>query len=165
MEDAKKIITAKFYNSERTQIMVDYIDGNDEEQEYVIPADPDHPLFQQLTKTIPVDELHENTWAYIKEQQTALEQTIMMIAKREGQIYDVGTPNPKLYKEVARIISQPFDSEEHKELLFVMKLEIFDLEEVKSCKERTLKSELRKAETPIDVLMAACKIIKHAQSD
>lgn len=165
MEDAKKLVNAHFFNNERNQVRVYYINEDDQEVEYVIPADPDHSLFQQLLETFTMDDIHENTWAYIKDQQTAFEQSIMTIAKREGQIYDVGTPNPKLYKEVARIVSQPFDPEKDKELLFVMKLEIFDLEEVKSCKERTLKSELRKAETPIDVLIATCNIIKHGQSD
>lgn len=163
MENAKKFINAYFFNSERTQVRVFYIDENDQELEYVVPADPDHSLFQKLLETYSMDDLHENTWAYIKEQQNAFDQHIMAIAKRQGQIYDVGTPNPKLYKEVARIVSQPFDPEKDKELLFVMKLEIFDLDVVKKCKERSLKSELRKAETPIDVVMATCKIIKHSQ--
>lgn len=165
MEDAKHLITAKFFNSERTQVMVDYIDGSDEQQEYVVPADPDHPLFQQVLKSFSMDDLHENTWAYIKDQQTALEKAIMEIAKRNGQIYDTGSANPKLYKEVARIISEPFDPEKDKELLFIMKLEIFDLDTIKECKDRVLKSALRKAETPLDVLMAACNIIRTSQAN
>lgn len=161
MEDAKKLINAYFYNSERDQVLVNYIDENDKQLEYTVPVDPDHPLFQQVLQTFSMDDLHENTWVYIKEKSLAFETTVMQIAKRNGQIYDVGTANPKLYKEIARIVSLPFDPEADKELLFVMKLEIFDLEVIKNCKDRALKSELRKAETPIDVLQATLNIIKN----
>jgi len=161
MEDAKKLINAHFINSERTQVSVDYINQEDEQLSYTVPVDPDHPLFQQVLETFSMDDLHENTWVYIKDQSVAFEQTVMQIAKRNGQIYDVGTANPKLYKEIARIVSLPFDPEADKELLFVMKLEIFDLEVIKNCKDRALKSELRKAETPIDVLQATLNIIKN----
>ena len=163
MDDAKKLIKAKYYNSERTQIMVDYLNENDDPINVVVPADPDNSLFKKLMTFTTLDDIHENTWSYIKEQQIGLENAIMNIAKRNGQIYDVGSANPKLYKEVARIISTPFDPEADKELLFVMKLEIFDLEEVKKCKDRTLKSALRKAETPVDAILATCNIIKSGQ--
>ena len=163
MDDAKKLIKAKYYNSERTQIMVDYLNENDDPINVVVPADPDNSLFKKLMTFTTLDDIHENTWSYIKEQQIGLENAIMNIAKRNGQIYDVGSANPKLYKEVARIISTPFDPEADKELLFVMKLEIFDLDEVKKCKDRTLKSALRKAETPVDAILATCNIIKSGQ--
>ena len=118
MEDAKKLINAYFYNSERDQVLVNYIDENDKQLEYTVPVDPDHPLFQQVLQTFSMDDLHENTWVYIKEKSLAFETTVMQIAKRNGQIYDVGTANPKLYKEIARIVSLPFDPEADKELLF-----------------------------------------------
>ena len=164
MDDAKKLIKAKYYNSERTQIMVDYLNENDDPINVVVPADPDNSLFKKLMTFTTLDDIHENTWSYIKEQQIGLENAIMNIAKRNGQIYDVGSANPKLYKEVARIISTPFDPEADKELLFVMKLEIFDLEEVKKCKDRTLKSALRKSESPLDAILATCNIIKSVQA-
>ena len=52
-----------------------------------------------------------------------------------------------------------FDPEntEHKETLFKLKLKMFEQEEVKSSKKRTPKTDIRKAETPIEAIKAYCK--------
>ena len=52
-----------------------------------------------------------------------------------------------------------FDPEnnDHKEVLFKLKLKMFEQEEVKSSRKRTAKTEIRKAETPAEAIKAYAK--------
>ena len=52
-----------------------------------------------------------------------------------------------------------FDPEnnDHKEVLFKLKLKMFEQEEVKSSRKRTAKTEIRKANTPVEAIKAYAK--------
>ena len=63
-----------------------------------------------------------------------------------------------IMKNLPMLIFNPFDSEKYTESLFNLKLSVFELDFVKQSKKRKLKSEIRKAETPLQILNATMKI-------
>jgi response regulator of citrate/malate metabolism len=54
-----------------------------------------------------------------------------------------------------------FDAEnaEHKEVLFKLKLKIFEQESVKNSKKRKAKTEIRKAENPVEAIRAYATLL------
>jgi hypothetical protein len=53
-----------------------------------------------------------------------------------------------------------FDPDKDKEKLFMFKLTLFEIEDIKNSKNRELKSQLRKAKNLIDAAEIAIKIVK-----
>ena len=49
------------------------------------------------------------------------------------------------------------EDEKQKELLFQLKLKMFDMKHVQDSKKKTSKTSLRKAQTPLDALVAYSK--------
>ena len=62
--------------------------------------------------------------------------------------------------KIKDVIDYIFDSKDtaDKEVLFKMKLNLFEKESIKNCKDRKLKAAVRKGATPLDVLIATAKI-------
>lgn len=54
-----------------------------------------------------------------------------------------------------------FDAEnaDHKEVLFKLKLKIFEQESVKNSKKRKAKTEIRKAKTPVEAIRAYATLL------
>ena len=59
-----------------------------------------------------------------------------------------------------KMLFETTDSGESKNTLFVFKLKLFELDFVKNCKNRKMKSELRKAENIRQALKAAIDIFE-----
>ena len=79
----------------------------------------------------------------------------------ENNLYGHGSDSSKNSEEKQGSLDLLFDFDpentEHKETLFKLKLKMFEQEEVKSSKKRTPKTDIRKAETPIEAIAAYCK--------
>ena len=92
-----------------------------------------------------LDDIHENTYQWINEQQNALKDIAIAKAKKDGLVFDIdGAMNSNIYRAVVRALFQEFDPIEHKEQLFLLKLEMFEQDIIKNCKDRELKRKLRK---------------------
>ena len=69
---------------------------------------------------------------------------IIKIAKERGLIYDIDSINSDVYKSLVEFTFSPF-KEEDKEKLFMLKLQLFELEPIKNSSDRAAKAAMRKA--------------------
>ena len=122
----------------------------------------EHPYITKLFDLTDLDEMHENTWKRIKQEQKMWREFAIKIAKDDGLIIDPiayyhnDTQSAKLdtkfFGQTLQLLFEDFDEEKQKEDLFIIKLAAFELDMVKSSNNRELKTKLRKAKTPLEVL-------------
>ena len=156
-----KFIEARFTNNERDTIAAIFED-NGRQFEMIVPADDNDATYQEILKNCSIDYIHENTFKYIKDQEKAVTDALLQIAKERDWFYDIdGSEVSNIYKAIVKSI---FTSEESKEKLFLLKLELFETEFVKSCKDKNLKSRLRKSQTTLDAIKTAIEIYENLYS-
>lgn len=156
---------ARYTNSDYTTIEVLYIvEDKDHPQGKVakiwtLPADENDGQFQKLLEYYSADQLLEMTYIYNKDSRAAFEQEVMSIARQDGilnKALDIASSNVVDDVVVDKIIDLVFlenlPEDELKELIFKTKLKLFEVNMVKSSKNRSLKSKLRKAKTLKEVL-------------
>lgn len=149
-----ELISARFTNSEKTIIEAVYNDKSDDNNPFafIIEAKEDDVNYQNLLKDISEDQLHESTYKHITEERKTFEKAVINIAIKEGIIEDTRKQNDL---EVLIKCIKMHGSD--KEFLFKLKLAIFDLDQIKENNNRSLKAQLRKAETVAGVLEAFSK--------
>lgn len=155
-------VTAYFTNDERLTIQSYWTDEQTGDYiEYVIEVKEGDADYENLLEHITIDELHENTYQNIKASEEAIKEQVIAIAKERGWIYDISTDNnTEIYKAIANLLFREFDAEKHKETLFFTKLELFEQDGVKKCKDKNLKKQLRKAPDIVTCIELACKIFR-----
>lgn len=153
-------LTAHFVNNERTVVEVFWVtpDGKETREEYIEANDDD--TWKNLLKHVTIDELHENTYKHIREQNDLFEEQVIAIAKERGMIYDVDEVNTEIYKVIGSAIFAPFDPEKDKEKLFMFKLQLFEIESIKNSKDKELKALLRKSKNVIEATKIAIQIVE-----
>jgi hypothetical protein len=159
MVENHKFITAYFTNSERT--VVESLWENDELgtiRTFELTAEEDNPHWIELLKHITIDELHERTYKFIRERNEDYEEEVIRIAKERNLIYDVDTINSNVSVAIAKTLFKDFDAENDKEALFMFKLGLFEVPQIKEAKNKELKAKLRKANTIVEALYIACEI-------
>lgn len=155
-----KFVRAHFSNNERTIVESFWTDGKDERVEYIEAKEGDHN-WENLLTHISLDDLHDSTFKYIKETQKAFENQAIQIAKDQGILQNF--QDKSLINET--IINSLFgkdDDGDSKNNLFVFKLKLFELDFVKECKKRKLKSDLRKAENIRQAIKVAIDIFEQS---
>ena len=161
MIDGHDFLTAHFTNNERTIVESLWVDPKTNEiREYTLQAVEGNEDWEALLKHIDIDTLHENTYKYIREQNQQFEDQVIRVAKERGMIYDIDSINTDLYKAIIQYLFKPFNSEEDKEKLFMIKLQLFEVEEIKNNKNKDLKAKLRKSTTPLDAIKTAIEIVE-----
>jgi len=63
-----------------------------------------------------------------------------------------------IYETLISLLFKPFDEKEDKEKLFMTKLKLFEVDQIKKSSNRALKAELRKAPTIIDAIKIGLQI-------
>lgn len=148
-----EFIDAYFINEDRTDIEIlrKNVDGD------IVPevaiAKEDDILYQGLLKNgITLDTLHERTYEKIKHIKKSQIKFAEKIAKKE---------NSEIFTEKADLSMDwfftKFDNKDV-EKLFKFKLQSFEYDFVKNSKNRKLKSNIRKAQTPLEVLTNVIEI-------
>lgn len=153
-----EFLTAHFTNNERTIVEAYWTtpDGKETRVEYIEAKEGD-VNWDILLKHIDIDSLHENTYQHIKQQNQAFEETVIKYGKERGLLYS-GEVSMELYETLISLIFKPFDKEEDKEKLFLTKLKLFEVDQIKKSKNRILKAELRKALTIVDAIKIGLQI-------
>ena len=153
-------LTAHFCNNERTTVESYWVtpDGKETRVEYIEAKEGD-PNWENLLTHTNIDALHEATYKHIKNTQKAFEDEAIQIAKDQGILQDF--QDKKVINDIMmKMLFETTDSGESKNTLFVFKLKLFELDFVKNCKTRELKSSLRKAENIRQALKAAIDIFE-----
>ena len=151
-------VNARFSNDQRTIVKSFWTDGNETQEQTIEAKDGDANWIDLLTH-ISIDQLHENTYAYIKATQRAFEATALQIARNKGILKDY-KDKTVINDVMMEILFNKDDSSESKNTLFVFKLKLFELDFIKNCKTRKLKSYLRKAQNIRQALKTAIDIFE-----
>jgi len=144
-----KIIEAYFANSENNTVEVIYEDGKKAINHY-LPVDYNNQDFKDLIAEYSTDKIAEATISRNRR-----------YAQQLSDIVDAGMKAKAIQKnrvsseEIVRSILN-FDPKDPKckEILFTIKVEIFETEKVKGSKDKEKKSALRTAKTPLELLIA-----------
>ena len=76
---------AYFYDHNRTTINCELIDvETDQIIQYTIPNDPDNSEYKKLIDSYSIDDIHAQTFKYIRNSQTELKRVAIEVAKRNG---------------------------------------------------------------------------------
>ena len=158
-----EFLYAHFSNNERTIVESYWVtpDGKETRVEHIEAKEGD-PNWENLLTHIDIDTLHEATFKHIKDQNKAFEETVMKIAKDQGITTSIEEiPNLELLSWFCKLlfVNEP-DAEESKETLFNLKLKLFEMDFVKDCQKRTLKTKLRKAQNLRETFSVALEIFK-----
>ena len=153
------LLTAHFSNNERTTVEIYWCDdkGEDIQVEYTEAKEGD-AAWEELLTHITIDQLHENTYKHIREQNDAFEKQVIEVANKRGLVYDTNTDRGAALKVAADTLFREHSEAELKEYLFTYKLNLFENEVIKNSKDRTGKAAIRKATTIVEATMAACAL-------
>lgn len=160
-------VSAYFSNQDRTTIMSFWEDPENPGSlvEIVVEANEKDPSYIDLLEHITVDEIHSNTWEYVKESEQAFKDQVIHIAKEKGWLVNIDDGgNNDILKAYIDLIFDPYDEAKSKDQLFYLKLQLFEKEAVKSCKDKDLKKTLRRASTPLEAVRAAIDILDANQA-
>lgn len=162
-EFSGKIIEAYFSNNEKDTICIMWNNdagGKETLEEFYIKADPDNHYFKALLKEIPLEEIEEHT----QKRAVVYMEEIKRLAKRwsfsEAKDIDPKSIDKVVSTRIVNLICN-FDKDDkvQQELMFRLKLRLFEKDAVKDSKNVDGKSMIRKAEEPIEVLMAYAETI------
>jgi len=158
-----EIHTAHFTNNERTDIEVllvaeESTDDNLVMISYSVEAKEGDADYEWLISKIDIDQIHENTFNKFRRENEEFRETIIATGKEMGLIFDNNGVNSNLYEALVDTLFEPFVEEDMKEKLFIMKLKLFEVEAIKSSKDRELKAKLRKSKDFLSAIKYATMI-------
>mgnify|MGYP001193497356 FL=1 len=156
-----KFVSAHFTDNARTTVEVEWIAPDGKTRVEYIMAEEDNVNWKNLLEHISIDELHEATYKYIKNSQKAFEIQAIQIAKDQGVLQDFQDKNV-ISEAIIKTLFEKEEDGDSKNTLFVFKLKLFELEFIKKCETRKLKSDLRKAKNIREALNVAIKIFEES---
>ena len=154
-----EFVRAYFSNNERTTVESFWTDGNVERVEYIEAKEGD-PNWENLLTHIDIDALHEATYQHIKEQNAVFEESVIKLAKERGLLYDIDELSTDTYKLLSNMLFKKFNKEEDKEKLFLYKLSLFEVPEIKESKSSVKKKKLRQAKNILEATKIAISIVE-----
>jgi len=143
---------------EATWMRNDVPEGTSPYMQVSVRADLENENYVTLLNTFTTDEISTMTDQYSKLQAEDFKAFVKEMALSYGLVYD---PNAERDVKVHSIdhIFEPPAGDDGTDLLFNIKLKIFDLKEVIESDNEDLKKELREADTPLKALYVAGKFL------
>ena len=144
------IIEAIFIDEEATGIRITFQNDEGTTLQEVCTVDPSIPMYQDLMKLTNLEEIDEDTIEHTKNR---IEEWKQFEAFKENfnappqpliQIDDSAWNLDSLLDTITTSFT--------KEDLFTLKLKVFESDTVKNSKDRDMRSRIRKASTPLEVL-------------
>lgn len=163
MIEGHKLIHAHFSNNERTTVEIHWQFDDDEKQETQIrveycEADESDEVYNWLLTQMSIDDLHEATALHIREQDAIYREAVIEIAKSDGLLHNQKDGVVNTAQLITDILFN-FDEDKQKELLFQIKLRVFEMEAVKNAEKPAVKTKIRKAKTVLEVVNEVSKLI------
>lgn len=154
-----KFTNAIFSSSKKDLIRAIWYDENLKTyQEISIKTDLNDNMYKKLLETFTTDEISTMTDQKHKNQAASFELVVKDIAKKYGLIYDPAVSNPQDKLTIDHLFTPTNDSV-GTDLLFNLKVKIFDLPQVSSSTNSELKKRLRETKTPLEALYVAGKFL------
>lgn len=158
-----EIQTAHFVNNERTEIEVLFFaeDSTDDDIKlvpYNIEAKDGDADYEWLTSKIDIDQIHENTFNKFRSENEVFRELIVRTGK-EMELIVADKLQGNMHEALIDALFEPYDEDEMKESLFLLKLKVFEMDAIKSSKDRETKAKLRKAKKFVDVIKYTTQIV------
>ena len=147
-----KIIEAYYTNADNDSVEVIYKEGKRAINHY-LPMDMEHPDVKDLLDEYPLTKIADSTVARNKEAIKQLNRVVE--AKVKQKVEDKPMQN---FDSVMNFIIN-YDAKKQAEDLFSLKLKIFEKDIVKDFSDNDIKTKIRQAKTPLDVLLAYRDIV------
>ena len=148
-----KIIEAYYTDANNTTVEVIYKEGEKAINHY-LSTDMSHPDFKDLIKEYPVTKIADTTISRNKEAYRQLNRVVE--AKLKQKVEDKPMQN---FDSVMEFVVN-YDPKKQAEQLFSLKLKIFEKDVVKDSNNNDIKTVIRQAKTPLDVLLAYREILE-----
>jgi hypothetical protein len=164
-----ELVSAEYTNSEYNSIRAfwrdpentEAEDGSELFTESVIEVNDDSFQYKELLELTSLDTIMQDTYVNNQKRVTAFENMVVPIAKERGLVYDLDQGiDSNIYKAIVKALFSEFDPVSQKEQLFMLKMELFNVDFIKEVKDRALKKELRQAPDLMSTVEAACKIYR-----
>jgi len=149
-----KIIEAYYTNPDNTSIEVIYEEGKRAINHY-LAVDTSHPDFKDLVNEYPLSKIADST---VQRNKNAMGQLNRIVdAKIKQKIEDKPMQS---FDSVMEFVLN-YDPKKQAEDLFSLKLKIFEKDIVKDFPDSEVKTRIRQAKTPLEVLFAYKEIIEN----
>ena len=159
-----KLIEAYFSNNEKDTICAvfntDTPDGP-RATDFYINVDPNEYYYQELLKEMTIEEIEAHTQKRLETYTENLKKLVKRWADGDIKEWDPKHID-KVCNERINNFFFKFDKDDKmmQEMMFRMKLRIFELDEVKDAKNKDAeKSDIRKAEDPLDVMLSYATVV------
>jgi len=150
---------AVFANGQKNTILALWKDNETlTTEEIVIKPNLENHIYCKLLEQFTVDEISTMTDQRNKINRNAFEQLVKKMAIDNGLLYNESAATEQ-NKITIDFIFTPMEGDAGSDLLFDIKLKIFDLPEVINSSNSELKSKLRQATTPLEALYVAGKFL------
>lgn len=150
-----KFTHARFLSSNKNWIRAHWHNTDDDTMEDVIlETNLESADYKKLLEQYTTDEISTMTDQYAKEQNENFTVLVKKIAEDHGMIYDPNAAEGKDHLSIDHIFEPP-EGDEGTDLLFNIKLKIFEMDEVTNSDNDDLKKALREATTPLQAFYIA----------
>ena len=169
-----ELVSAEYTNSEYNSIRAIWFDPNNTEAEdgselfteSVIEVNDESPQYQELLELTTIDSMMQETYVNNQKRAIAFENMVIRNAKERGLVFDLDQGiDSNIYKAIVKALFSEFDPVAQKEQLFMLKMELFNVDFIKNVKDRVLKKELRQAPDLISTVEAACKVFRASEEN
>ena len=169
----------EYTDKDKTTLRIYYTNepGNDQgDTEFnLLETDPSRKfIVDQIYQLTDKDEIMENTYQRIKAEEASFKEYAIRQGKKEGYLIDPvayydsesnsAKVDTKFYTQSIKLFFGPFNEEKQKEDLFVCKLAAFELDMVQKSEDKEVKSKLRKAKSPLEIIETLLEIRKSSES-
>ena len=156
-----RIVEAYYANAELDTVQIMWSDG-EKNREYHLKVDENDDQFQALLKEYSYENLDETTRAKNEAGRQLFRDAFQRYATQNNMFNAENvSQNPEEFQGSLDLMFE-FDPEdaEQKEALFKLKLKIFEQDAVKNSRKKKAKTDIRKAETPIEAIVAYHSFLK-----
>jgi len=169
-----ELVSAEYTNSEYNSIRAIWSDPNNTEAEdgselfteSVIEVNDESPQYQELLELTTIDSMMQETYVNNQKRAIAFENMVIRNAKERGLVFDLDQGiDSNIYKAIVKALFSEFDPVAQKEQLYMLKMELFNVDFIKNVKDRVLKKELRQAPDLISTVEAACKVFRASEEN
>ncbi len=144
---SNKIREASFFNTDKTLVEILYNEGNNTVS-YLITVDFQNPDFKDLMSEIDLEQIEKNT----KDKQKIYKQQLKTYLNNvtDSLKYQAENSDEKFLERLEKFFFE--FNEKDDELLFKLKLKMFESIRLKSCNDAEKKSKIRTATTPVQLI-------------
>jgi hypothetical protein len=144
---SNKIREASFFNTDKTLVEVLYNENN-KTVSYLIPVDFQNSDFKELISKIDLEQIEKNT----KDKRKIYKQQLKTYLNNvtDALKYQAENSDEKFLERLEKFLFE--FNEKDDELLFKLKLKMFESIRLKSCNDAEKKSKIRTAMTPVQLI-------------